>query len=333
MWVFDAPAYLLLLLFLPVLFYFRHVWRGRGGKLALPVQLWNGISFHSSVMGVRFLYLSAAVCFWAGAVVMILALAGPTLVERERVYLSRGIDIMFVLDESPTMAAQDFAPGTRFETAREVIRDFVQRRENDAIGLVSFARQAALRMPPTVDHDAVLAALDQVRIMELGDGTAIGNALAIAALHLETSRAPERVIVLLTDGINNAGEILPETAARVAAQKGIRIYTIAIGTEQETVLEFEDPHTGRIFRGRFEGGFDEELLRAIADIAHGSYFHAGSPGTLQAVLQSIDTIETVERRVRIEVQRHPFHRQWLMLALGLLLLDFVIRKWLLREIL
>ena len=333
MWVFDAPAYLLLLLFLPVLFYFRHVWRGRGGKLALPVQLWNGISFHSSVMGVRFLYLSAAVCFWAGAVVMILALAGPTLVERERVYLSRGIDIMFVLDESPTMAAQDFAPGTRFETAREVIRDFVQRRENDAIGLVSFARQAALRMPPTVDHDVVLAALDQVRIMELGDGTAIGNALAIAALHLETSRAPERVIVLLTDGINNAGEILPETAARVAAQKGIRIYTIAIGTEQETVLEFEDPHTGRIFRGRFEGGFDEELLRAIADIAHGSYFHAGSPGTLQAVLQSIDTIETVERRVRIEVQRHPFHRQWLMLALGLLLLDFVIRKWLLREIL
>lgn len=333
MWVFEAPAYLLLLLFLPLLFYFRHVWHGRGGKLALPVQLWKGISFHSSVMGVRFLYLSAAVCFWAGAVVMILALAGPTLVERERVYLSRGIDIMFVLDESPTMAARDFAPGTRFESAREVIRDFVQRRENDAIGLVSFARQAALRMPPTVDHAALLAALDQVRIMELGDGTAIGNALAVAALHLETSKAPERVIVLLTDGINNAGEILPETAARVAAQKGIRIYTVAIGTEQETVLEFEDPHTGRIFRGSFEGGFDEELLRTIADIANGSYFHAGSSGTLQAVLQSIDTIETVERRVRVEVQRYPFHREWLMLALGLLLLDFVLRKWLLREIL
>ncbi len=333
MWVFEAPAYLLLLLFLPLLFYFRHVWHGRGGKLALPVQLWKGISFHSSVVGVRFLYLSAAVCFWAGAVVMIMALAGPTLVERERVYLSRGIDIMFVLDESPTMAAQDFAPGTRFESAREVIRGFVQRRENDAIGLVSFARQAALRMPPTVDHDALLAALDQVRIMELGDGTAIGNALAVAALHLETSKAPERVIVLLTDGINNAGEILPETAARVAAQKGIRIYTVAIGTEQETVLEFEDPHTGRIFRGSFEGGFDEELLRTIADIANGSYFHAGSSGTLQAVLQSIDTIETVERRVRVEVQRYPFHREWLMLALGLLLLDFVLRKWLLREIL
>ncbi len=333
MWVFEAPAYLLLLLFLPLLFYFRHVWHGRGGKLALPVQLWKGISFHSSVVGVRFLYLSAAVCFWAGAVVMIMALAGPTLVERERVYLSRGIDIMFVLDESPTMAAQDFAPGTRFESAREVIRGFVQRRENDAIGLVSFARQAALRMPPTVDHAALLAALDQVRIMELGDGTAIGNALAVAALHLETSKAPERVIVLLTDGINNAGEILPETAARVAAQKGIRIYTVAIGTEQETVLEFEDPHTGRIFRGSFEGGFDEELLRTIADIANGSYFHAGSSGTLQAVLQSIDTIETVERRVRVEVQRYPFHREWLMLALGLLLLDFVLRKWLLREIL
>jgi len=332
-WVFEAPAYLLLLLFLPLLFYFRHVWHGRGGKLALPVQLWKGISFHSSVVGVRFLYLSAAVCFWAGAVVMIMALAGPTLVERERVYLSRGIDIMFVLDESPTMAAQDFAPGTRFESAREVIRGFVQRRENDAIGLVSFARQAALRMPPTVDHAALLAALDQVRIMELGDGTAIGNALAVAALHLETSKAPERVIVLLTDGINNAGEILPETAARVAAQKGIRIYTVAIGTEQETVLEFEDPHTGRIFRGSFEGGFDEELLRTIADIANGSYFHAGSSGTLQAVLQSIDTIETVERRVRVEVQRYPFHREWLMLALGLLLLDFVLRKWLLREIL
>ncbi|TVQ35831.1 MAG: VWA domain-containing protein [Spirochaetaceae bacterium] len=333
MWVFEAPAYLLLLPLVAVLFYFRHIWPDRGGKLSLPVQLWKGMSFQSSVWSVRFLYACATVGFWCGMVLLILVLAGPALVQRERVYLSRGIDIMFVLDESPTMAAQDFAPDNRFESARAVVREFVRRRENDAIGLVSFARDAALRMPPTVDHGALLAALEQVRIMDLGDGTAIGNALAVAALHLETSNAPERVIVLLTDGINNAGEILPVTAARVAAQKGIRIYTIGIGTEQDAIIEFENPHTGRLFRGRFDGGYDEALLRDIAEISGGSYFHAGSSGTLQAVMQSIDTVETVERRVRIEVQRQPYHREWMMLALGLLMLDFLIRKWLLREIL
>lgn len=333
MWVFDEPGYLLLLLILPGLFYLRHLRHERGGRISLPVQLWQGMSFRATVWGVRLLHAAATLAFWLGMVLLFAAAAGPTQVRRERVYLNPGIDIIFVLDESPTMAAQDFAPTNRFEVARDVIRAFVQRRENDAVGLVSFAKEAALRMPPTVHHQALLEALDRVRIMELGDGTAIGNALAVAALHLETSSAPERIIILLTDGINNAGEILPETAARVAAQKGLRIYTVGIGTDQEAVLEFENPQTGRMYRGVFEGGYDEDLLRRIAEIGNGTYFHAGSAGTLQAVLQSIDTMESVERRVRIEVHRRPYHREAMLLALGLLLVDFVIRKWMLREIL
>ncbi len=333
MWLFDRPGYLLLLLVLPVLFYFRHLRPERGGRISLTVQLWKGMSFRTTVWSVRLLHGAAALAFWCGVVLLFAAAAGPTQVRRERVYLNPGIDIIFVLDESPTMAAQDFAPTNRFESAREVIRAFVQRRENDAIGLVSFAKDAALRMPPTVHHQALLEALDRVRIMELGDGTAIGNALAVAALHLETSSAPERVIILLTDGINNAGEILPVTAARVAAQQGLRIYTIGIGTGQQAVLEFEDPRTGQMYRGLFDGGYDEDLLRRLAEIGNGSYFHAGSAGTLQAVLQSIDTMESVERRVRIEVHRHPYHREAILLALGLLMLDFVIRKWMLREVL
>ncbi|TVR05256.1 MAG: VWA domain-containing protein [Spirochaetaceae bacterium] len=333
MWVFESPGSLGWFLLFPVLIYLRHIRAGRGGQVTAPIQLWRGASFRPRLWGTRTWYAVCVVAFWLGIAALVVAAAAPTLVHRERVFLSPGSDIIFVLDESPTMAAQDFAPLNRFETAREVIRTFVRGRENDAIGLVTFAREAALRVPPTVDHTTVLDALESVRIMELGDGTAIGNALAVAVLHLESSPAPNRFIVLLTDGINNAGEILPQTAARVAAQVGIRVYTVGVGTDGEVPIEFEDPATGRMFRGVFDGGYDPDLLREIADISGGTFFQAATAGTLAAALQSVDTLESVERRVRIEVRRRPLHREAILVGLSLLLFDFLVRKWLLKEVL
>jgi Ca-activated chloride channel family protein len=254
-------------------------------------------------------------------------------VSRERVYLNRGIDMMLVLDESPSMAAQDFAPVNRFETARETIRRFVERRENDPIGLVSFGREAALRVPPTTDYEKLGAVLEELRIMELGDGTAIGMGLALGALHLRSSDAPEKVMILLTDGKNNAGEVPAETAAQVATELGIRIYTIGIGSETQAPIEFTDPETGQVYRGTFEGGFDEGLLREVAQLSGGAYFYAGTSGTLESVFEAIDSIETTEKRVRIEVSTEPRHRILIIFALGALLVDFFIRKLVLREVL
>ncbi len=333
MWVLEYPTALLLLLLLPPAIYLKHFWPQRGGRIRFPFAIYNGTGFRPKVWRVRLANAVGVITFWVGLVALIVALAGPAQVSRRPVHLSRGIDIMVVLDESPTMAAQDFQPGNRLEAAKEVVRRFVLRRENDPVGLVSFAKEAALRVPPTTDHDHLLQALGQVRIMELGDGTAIGLGLAVGALHLEAGQATERVMILLTDGKNNAGEISPEAAAEIAADLGIRIYTIGVGREGETSIEFEDPESGAMYRGTVVEAFDEEQLRTLADLTGGSYFHAASAAALDSVLQSIDSIETVERRTRVEVQSEPMHRQVAGFGALLLLLEFVLRALVLKEIL
>ncbi|MFP4066954.1 MAG: VWA domain-containing protein [Spirochaetaceae bacterium] len=331
--VFESPGYLFLLLLLPLAVYFRHFWRGRGGKLPFAFRMWNARGFSPGYLGRRLLFALAVLAFWSGLVALILALAGAARVSRDRVYLDRGIDIMVVLDESPSMAAQDFAPENRFESARETIRRFVERRENDPIGVVSFGREAALRMPPTTDYGKVIETIDELRIMELGDGTAIGMGIALGALHLQSSEASERVMILLTDGKNNAGEVLPETAARIATEIGVRIYTIGIGSDRQAEIEFTDPETEQVYRGTLEEGFDEDLLREIAEVSGGAYFYAGTSGTLDSVFEAIDTIETTEQRMRLEVHTDPQHRLLIVFALAALLFDFLVRKLLLREVL
>ncbi len=333
MLTFESPLYFLLLLLIPPGIYLRHFFRARGNLVSFPFSVWRQTGFVPSVRGTLLLLRFSHAAFWAGFAAVIFALAGPGLAVREKVYLNRGIDMMLVLDESPSMAARDFQPENRFETAREVIRRFVRGRENDPIGLVSFGLEAALRVPPTLDYDFLLKSLDGLRIMDLGDGTAIGMGISVASLHLRRSTARDKVIILLTDGKNNTGEIPPETASQIAAQINARIYAVGIGSAEEAPIEFTDPKTGKHYRGTLEGGFNEELLRSVAEKSGGGYFYAGNPGTLSAIFSAIDSLETVERRVRIQVRTKPVHGMFILAGTLLLLLDFFIRVLLLREIL
>jgi Ca-activated chloride channel family protein len=333
MWVLERPAVLLLLFLVPAAVYLRHFWKGRGGMLIFPFGNWGGRGFQPPAMLLTFLIGFGAVAFWVGVLSMIVALAGPQSVTREQVYITRGVDIVVALDQSPTMAARDFQPTNRFEAAKEVITDFVTRRENDPIGLVGFGIEASLRVPPTLDYQHLLAVLDSMRILELGDGTAIGMGLAVAVLHLSRSTAPRRVIILITDGVNNTGEILPETAARAASSMNIQVYVVGIGSGASVELEVTDPITGTTLRGRVEDGFDEELLRAVAAAGGGSYFYAGTNGALRAVFDAIDTVERVEQRSLLRVQQEPLFRIFMLVGLGCLLLDFVIRRVFAREVL
>jgi len=280
----------------------------------------------------RFLLLLGTISFWAGIVMFIIALAGPGKSYREKLYLSRGLDIMIVLDESPSMSAQDFQPYNRFQTAKNVIKDFVLQRENDAIGLVSFSTQAALRIPPTFDREALLDRLDSLTMMSLGEGTAIGMGIAVAALHLERSSAERGIVVLLTDGENNAGEITPESAAAIAASIGIRIYVIGVGTQGEVTIELKDPKTGTVTKGRWNSRFNEELLAQIAESANGRYFSAKSPGALASVFRTIDSIESTEKRSKTIIKIE--HRYHLLIIAGFccVLFEFLIRKGLYREV-
>jgi Ca-activated chloride channel homolog len=333
MLTFDAPQYLFLQLLVPAAVYYRHFFPRRGGHVVFPFRIWRGEGFYPHRPFLRIVLFCSSLAFWGGVCLLLATVAGPSLSTRRQVYLSRGVDIMIVLDESPSMSAQDFPPVNRFETAKDVIRDFVGRRENDPIGLVSFSREAALRVPPTLDYQALLRRLESLTIMDLGDGTAVGMGVAVATLHLRSSSADEKVIILLTDGESNAGEIAPITAAEIAAQSGLRIYTIGIGTEGDIPLEFTDPNTGKVYRGMFHGGFDEELLQAMAETSGGSYFRAGTRGSLEAVFQAIDSIETTERRFRVEVESVELYRLFILAGLALLMVDFATRKLFLREVL
>ncbi len=326
MWILERPGYLIILLILPALVYIRHFWPRRGGRIPFPVSLWEGERFKAPltfrVVMIRF----SALLFWSAWVLMVIAAAGPTRTERERIYLSRGVDIVIVLDQSASMAAQDLQPTNRFETAKAVIRRFIGQRLNDHIGLVGFSAEAALRVPPTLRHEQVLQSLDDMLLMELGDGTAIGMGLALASLHLQGSGAENQVIVLLTDGVNNSGEISPEAAAEVAGRQGVKIYTIGVGSGQEARIEVRNPQDGQLYRGTVRESYDAETLERIADLSGGSYFSAGSSGALEAIFNAIGTAEDTERRVRVQVRRFPYHRRFILLALVLLAADLIIRR-------
>lgn len=333
MWVLDRPAVLLALLIVPFLIYARHFWKNRGGTLSFPFGVWGARGFVPPPSFLASLIAISSVLFWLGVVVMVVALASPQRVTRERSFLTRGADIMLVLDQSPTMAARDFQPVNRFEAARGVVRRFVALRENDPIGLVGFGAEASLRVPPTVDYEHLLRVLDEMQILEMGDGTAIGMGLAVAALHLESSQAPRKAIVLLTDGINNAGEIQPETAARAARSLGIEVYVVGIGSGEEVEIELRDPESGRLLRGTVRDGFDESALRTIAEQGGGRYYYAGSNTALQAVFDTIDTVERVEQRSLLRVVREPYDQLLILVGLALILFDFLIRRLVVREIL
>ena len=331
MWSFEQPLLLGALLLLPAAIYLVHFRPGRGGVLRVPLERWAGAPIARRA-GSQALAAAARAPFWLTVALVIAAAAGPARLHRDEVFLSAGLDLMIVLDESPSMAARDLGGDTRLDAAVEVINGFVAGRGNDAIGLVGFSDRAVLRVPKTLDRAALRAALDATAAMSLGDATAIGMGIAVALLHLQDSTAPGRVIVLLTDGDNNAGELTPEAAAALAAARGVRVYTVGMGGTGEAVIEITDPHTGRTRRGRFRSRFDAALLEQVAGITGGRSFSAAEPEALAAVFREIDALERVERTTGMQVSRQPRQRALLLAALCVLLADVVLRRVVLAEL-
>jgi Ca-activated chloride channel family protein len=330
---FDSPEILIILAVIPTAIYLRHYWRARGGRIPFSLSIWRMDTVGRPRFAVRLVVFISNAAFWLGAMALLVALSGPSFAERERVYLNEGIDIFIILDQSPSMAAQDFAPRNRFTAAKGVIRDFVGGRENDAIGLITFGDTAALRVPPTKDYEAVRRRLGELELLELGKGTAIGMGLAVACAHFRSVEAKEQVAIILTDGKNNAGEITPLSAARIAEEMGVRVYTIGVGTEGKVPIELNDPESDTVIRGTIESQYDAELLTRIAEMTGGRFFTAGSPGSLQSVFADIDSLEAVERRVKVKIHTRPIHRELIAAGLALLTAAFLLRKLVLREVL
>lgn len=228
---------------------------------------------------------------------LILALARPQSVSSEKEYETSGIDIVIALDISGSMQAMDFHPANRLEVAKEEAKKFILGREHDRIGLVVFARQSYTQCPLTVDHDVLNELLDGVEMGMIKDGTAIGLAIANAINRLRDSTAKSKVVILITDGANNAGNIDPLTAAEIAKGFGLRIYTIGIGREGLVPFPVDDPIFGRRYV-QAEVEMDEALLQNIAAMTGGLYFRARDAESMAEIYKKIDQMEKSKVKVK-----------------------------------
>lgn len=288
--------------------------------LPMPLDVPGGSPFRSPVSMDAFIK-ALSVLELIGALCLLVAASGPRRLDRDSVWLERGADIVFILDVSPSMSARDMGDRSRFEMARDLVRSFAQARSADSVGLVAVGEAAALLVPPTVDRSTLLARLETLRIAELGDGTALGMGLSIAALHLSASTAPRKIAVMVSDGENNAGEINPATAAGALRDIGANLWVIGLGTMGEVMVDYVDPATSLRRTGLFNSRYDPEALKRIADAGGGTYVSAPS---VEAFVKAFESLDETERRVSLSRQTvRAVPRQAPFLIAGLLLVLIV----------
>jgi len=257
----------------------------------------------------------------------ILAAARPQTGLTSESVLTEGIDIVLVLDISSSMLAEDLQPN-RLEAAKAVATDFVEGRRNDRIALVAFAGQAFTQVPLTLDYSVVTSLLAELDPGMIEDGTAVGMGLATAVKRLQASDAESKVVVLLTDGSNNRGEIGPVTAAQMAEALGIRVYAIGVGSRGTARVPVDDPLRGRVY-GTMRVNIDEETLREVASTTGGRYFRAADTESLAQIYSEIDQLE----RTEIEVENFTQYAERFDVPLGVGLLLLVLEIGLTQTVL
>jgi Ca-activated chloride channel family protein len=331
---FANPWCLLLLVLIPVIGWFM----ARPGKSGSALAAYPDLRLLGSRVGGLRPFLARHLPWMRLAVLffLIIGMARPQVSAGVKDIGGSGIDIMLCMDISGSMQAEDFKPKNRFTVAREVLREFISQAGANRLGLVVFAGQAFTQSPLASDHAIVSQLLERVNIGMLEDGTAIGMGLATAANRLQASKARSKVIILLTDGVNNRGEIDPPTAAQAAAALGIKIYAIGVGKEGGAPVPVPDPLFGKRYL-RDAGGnlvmtkLDEETLKKIAKITGGQYFRATDAETLRAIYQQIDKMEKSEFTAKRERKYNELLAKYLWPGVILLLVQFVLGATWLRK--
>lgn len=266
---------------------------------------------------------------------MIVALAGPRVPSDETPIYKEGIDIIVAFDISTSMKALDFEPSDRFTVARNTIESFVSERKNDRLGLVVFAGEAFTQCPLTLDHAVLRNILSSIRMEVIEDGTAIGDALAVSINRLRDSEAKSKVIILLTDGVNNRGAIEPEKAAAMAAEFDVKIHTVQVGSGGRVPYPVQsmDPFTGRKIEHvqLAEIPVNPELMNSIAESTGGRFFKADDSRTLKRVFDIIDEMERTELPGEQFIMYDEIYGAFALPALLLLLLEVVLRLFWIRK--
>ncbi len=328
---FENPAAFLLILLIPLLYILRHL--KILAKISFPAVLadWEGRSFTWKGHTQKFLSVLSQILLIAGFLISIAAFADPVISSQEKVYTSLGTDIVFVLDTSPSMSAKDMDGGMRLEAAKNAILKLTKENDASRYGLVALGSNAAVLVPPTTDHSFFTEHLINISAGSFGNGSAIGDGLSTAVCHLVSSTAPKKCIVLLTDGENNAGEIHPETAARLAADNEITIYVVGIGSKGRVPIEYTDPATGKIYSGHLDSNFNPASLKKISTIGNGRYFEAQSLDELSATLGTVTKIETVTPNYTYRTVSNYYYKNFLTLAIIILVITWFIKRIILKE--
>ena len=313
---FATPHLLwLLVLLVPMAAYY--VWRTLQGGAAIQISTVEGVlraprTWRYYLRHLPFVLRAAAFAL------CVVALARPQDVERSAHSSTEGIDIMLAIDVSGSMLARDFKPD-RITAAKEVAGSFIADRYGDRIGLVAFAGEAFTQSPLTTDQSTLQTLLSRIRSGIIEDGTAIGNGLATAINRLRESQAKSKVIILLTDGVNNRGEIAPLTAAEIARAQGIRVYTIGDMFGNMTFVQQKVE-------------IDEKMLEQIASLTGGRYFRATDNTKLKAIYDEINQLEKSRVEVSEHVTYHELFVPWVVAAILLLVAEFLLRAFALRRL-
>ena len=306
-----------------------YIYRQRQGKATLQMSTVAGVRRVSRSMKYYFRHLPFVLRCIAVAL-LIVALARPQGVSSDTNSTTEGIDIVLAIDVSSSMLAQDFQPD-RISAAKETASRFIMDRPNDRIGLVVFAGESFTQSPLTTDKASLVNILGTIRSGIIEDGTAIGNGLGTAINRLRESQAKSKVIILLTDGVNNSGQIDPLTAAQIAADYGIRVYTIGVGTEGVAPTPTLNAWGGISFvQAKVE--IDEKMLGEIADKTGGRYFRATDNTKLAEIYAEINQLEKAKVEVENFVKYSEVYHLWLLLAVGLLFVEMLCRYIFLRQI-
>ena len=325
--VFANPTYLyLLLLLIPLIGWY--IYKLSKSQASLQVSSSEAFQQVSSSWKIHLRHLPFVLRVLVIAL-LILVLARPQSTNSWQNSTTEGIDIMLAMDISTSMLAQDLKPD-RLEAAKDVAASFINGRHNDNIGLVVFAGESFTQCPLTIDHTVLLNLFKDIHPGVIQDGTAIGLGLANAINRIKDSQAKSKVIILLTDGVNNAGEIAPVTAAEIAKTFGVRVYTIGVGTEGEAPYPIQTAFG--IQYQSIKVDIDEETLKNVATSTGGQYFRATDNASLKEIYAEIDQMEKTKISVQEFSKKEEEYKRWALIAFALLLVEILLRNTILKNI-
>ena len=332
MFSFQNPAGFLLFLLLPLFYILRKTKILKQTVVYAVLGDWEGKTFIWKGKIRKFLSFLTKLMLAIAFTLTVVAFADPVISIQEKVYTSIGNDVIFVVDTSPSMAAKDIDGDRRIDSAKNAITSLVKSYDGYRYGIVALGSNASVSVPPTADSSIFAKKLDEIQVGMLGNGSAIGDGLSTAVCHLASSSAPKKCIILLTDGENNAGEIHPETAARLAADNQINIYVLGIGSKGRVPIEYTDLQTGKLYSGYLESDFNANSLKKIAEIGNGRYFEVRTLEELARTLASVAKTEIVSQSFTYKTITTNYYQQVLFFALVLFVIAAFFKRVLLQEI-